>query len=906
MTTKTKTYGWLLPFLSTIFVFATFTACSSGEEDDSIPKEVIVDKKPDTPMELNSNEEMIINEGNCIVNVEGCTIEINPCIIEGDTKLTVSKTTQAPWMINEDDKVTAVNVKVGDLSEFNGVVKIHIPVNFGPGKLLIGAQWNETTNDWEPALCEYDKKKGEAIIWTDTPGTFGVTVVSGSAIGGTRAGENNKTFGAFIVARANTRDAGLYANKFHYIDWEDPPLLVFSALKSKLFGGENSITKVGDVISQDILDTKALFGDITYPLMQELELGTPLLDKTCDFMGELAVVATFYQKLRATYYGEVDKVDAMELKSLLDWGTETTKRIFSTSAMNVGMVAVAIFDYTLNKFAEEAWKGRKDMYKKAFELYYSKGEDGYRSFRQWYDLFWPAFIKEGMTEYRLSTLIDAYVNQYCDQFWENESRIAYYMEEATGAKWTGGGGLNDNIKKEVSGDYREYLYGDTSKLPKVFDAIGEKLMKKQCDLMKDRMMKYAYHMNEMVTLHFKDVSVTDGNSAFAGHTVKFKRMPLSIIDPEKWTCELNDKGEGDIKFRLFGYVAAGVRPEMVILSPEGKEVLTLNVENIDVGNNIITFDGGSQENIVNPNELFFEAEGGTDTTVKINKGSYKYCDAEVPEEFENWLSAKCSEDGTVTISAKYNMSLEERKGEVVCWVSNKANPTDAEKKKLIVYVTQAPVTGVDWNPKSLSFTANGGSEKISFEFGGFKRFGAQVHEEGYGWCGVAAANGKLTITVQPNSSKESRECIVDAYVTNSQSPTEEDMVIMPITVFQEGNDGQAAANNLTYLWGTWTFVYDEHDWYTVYTVTFGKDGSYYYECNDYKHPEESFTRKGTYEVLSYEPWNATPEGVVGLADIKESFHNSLTGNDVVREWTIRLYNNGQLGYENKLWKAIKE
>lgn len=719
--TKTKNYGWMLPFLSTMFVFAAFTACSSGEEDDSIPKEVIVDKKPDTPMELNSNEEMIINEGNCIVNVEGCTIEINPCIIEGDTKLTVSKTTQAPWMINEDDKVTAVNVKVGDLSEFNGVVKIHIPVNFGPGKLLIGAQWNETTNDWEPALCEYDKKKGEAIIWTDTPGTFGVTVVSGSAIGGTRAGENNKTFGAFIVARANTRDAGLYANKFHYIDWEDPPLLVFSALKSKLFGGENSITKVGDVISQDILDTKALFGDITYPLMQELELGTPLLDKTCDFMGELAVVATFYQKLRATYYGEVDKADAMELKSLLDWGTETTKRIFSTSAMNVGMVAVAIFDYTLNKFAEEAWKGRKDMYKKAFEFYYSKGEDGYRSFRQWYDLFWPAFIKEGMTEYRLSTLIDAYVNQYCDQFWENESRIAYYMEEATGAKWTGGGGLNDNIKKEVSGDYREYLYGDTSKLPKVFDAIGEKLMKKQCDLMKDRMMKYAYHMNEMVTLHFKDVSVADGNSAFAGHTVKFKRMPLSIIDPEKWTCELNDKGEGDIKFRLFGYVAAGVRPEMVILSPEGKEVLTLNVENIDVGNNVITFDGGSQEKVdVNPNELNFEAEGGTDATVKITKGSYKYCDVDdIATPYNTWLSAKCGPDGIVTIEAKPNTTTEKREGKINCWVSNKENPGDADKKYIgsITVIQEAGDGNSLLSTTSLEFPVEGGAKFIGYNFG---------------------------------------------------------------------------------------------------------------------------------------------------------------------------------------------
>ena len=93
---------------------------------------------------------------------------------------------------------------------------------------------------------------------------------------------------------------------------------------------------------------------------------------------------------------------------------------------------------------------------------------------------------------------------------------------------------------------------------------------------------------------------------------------------------------------------------------------------------------------------------------------------------------------------------------------------------------------MDWDPKELKFTANGGSEKISFKFGEFTRFGAQVRKEGQGWCGVAAANGKLTITVQPNESKDSRECIVDAYVTNSQNPTDEDKLLMPITVYQEG------------------------------------------------------------------------------------------------------------------------
>jgi hypothetical protein len=310
---------------------------------------------------------------------------------------------------------------------------------------------------------------------------------------------------------------------------------------------------------------------------------------------------------------------------------------------------------------------------------------------------------------------------------------------------------------------------------------------------------------------------------------------------------------------------------------------------------------------VSPDQLTYKWEGESQDVI-IKKGGYKYCGADVPEEFRKWISVVPYDDGKVSIAVQPNLTFESRDGKVNCWVSNKENPTDEEKKYIqpAVNITQGPVEGVDWSPKGpLNFTAEGGSEKISFEFGIFKRFGAQVHEEGWGWCGVAAANGKLTITVQPNPSSESRECIVDAYVTNSQNPTEEDMVIMPITIFQEGNDGQTAANDLKELWGTWTFTFDASGYYQVYTVTFGKDGSYYYESVDHKHPEDSFTRKGTYKVLDYERWNPTEEGVVGLADIEESFHNSLTGKDVVREMRVRLHNNGYLGYQNYLFTKVE-
>lgn len=592
---KLKAHVHVLLLFGVILLAGMTMSCSSddnvdGGKSSSADFDERVAEKPGGTMKLGAAEELVVNEQNCTVEAAGCTIELTPCMLKGDTKLLVAKATQVPWMLSKGDNVTAVNVQVGDLTEYNGVAHIRIPISFSKGQTLVAAQWNEVEKDWTPALCEYDKKKGEAVVLTDKPGTFGVMVVDGSTRALTRAGE--ETFGAFIVARANTRAAGLFENKFHYVDWEDPPLTVITGIMSELFGGNNELTSDADIVTQDILDTKSLFGDITYPLLKEAGLGNALLKKTAGVMGNLAVVATFYQKLRAVYSGDVDKADGMTLKALTDWFVKKGTTLCESSAMTLCMVSVAIIDYSLNKFAEEAWSGRKDMYKKAFDLYYSEGEDGYRSFQEWYDLFWPAFTKKGMTEIRLNALIDAYVNKYCEQFWENEETVAYYLGEATGTVWTGGGGLNEKIKKELSAELRGKLYSDPELLPSVFDAIGEKLKLQQYDLMKDQMMKYAQHANGIITLHFKDVDAKNGNSAFAGHTVKFKKLPLRLEDPTKWECKLDKNGEGDIKFRLFAYCAAGVKPDMVIVSPDGEEKLTLKLSDLEVGVNEVKYGAG--------------------------------------------------------------------------------------------------------------------------------------------------------------------------------------------------------------------------------------------------------------------------------------------------------------------------
>lgn len=123
---------------------------------------------------------------------------------------------------------------------------------------------------------------------------------------------------------------------------------------------------------------------------------------------------------------------------------------------------------------------------------------------------------------------------------------------------------------------------------------------------------------------------------------------------------------------------------------------------------------------VEPDEVTFEAEGGTNSEVKITKGSYKHCDVDdIATPYNTWLSAKCSADGIVTIEAQPNTSTEGREGKVYCWVSNKENPSETDKKYLgpVIVIQKASDGSTLLDRTDLEFPVEGGAKFIGYSFG---------------------------------------------------------------------------------------------------------------------------------------------------------------------------------------------
>jgi len=90
---------------------------------------------------------------------------------------------------------------------------------------------------------------------------------------------------------------------------------------------------------------------------------------------------------------------------------------------------------------------------------------------------------------------------------------------------------------------------------------------------------------------------------------------------------------------------------------------------------------------VDPDKLAFEAKGGN-AVIKFHKGKYLYSGVYVSDEGKSWAHASIAGDGTVTVTVDANENNEDRQCYVICYASDKTNPTDDEMVLLPVLVQQ--------------------------------------------------------------------------------------------------------------------------------------------------------------------------------------------------------------------------
>ena len=263
-----------------------------------------------------------------------------------------------------------------------------------------------------------------------------------------------------------------------------------------------------------------------------------------------------------------------------------------TPALGVYMTGVSLFAYALNEFYTEARQGRKEVYMKAYNKYYEKGGNGYRSSPQWMKV-----IKEILRNGGGADEVQAEIDRYCREFWviADDFGIDYLenvMTEDEKIAWGAAGqaGLNDSVKKEISDTKKAEL------VPVIQNVMRILTMKNEEEALERYMKQYETTrrlLNQIITLEIIDGSKEEGqNSSYEGCIVRFKELKEKVTDAQNWETALKADGKCYIQFRLLAHmmVNAGTTLEVVRKNGDEEEIVLEQEFKLDVPRTKIVLD----------------------------------------------------------------------------------------------------------------------------------------------------------------------------------------------------------------------------------------------------------------------------------------------------------------------------
>ncbi len=446
-----------------------------------------------------------------------------------------------------------------------------------PAGNIAAAYYNESSGQWEPVPFTVNEEAATLTIYTD----------------------HLSVYGCFEVTNPHTKEAyaayAIPAFAMAGMHQADPNAVIATAVANGGEPGEDAV-EAGLAIVDTVLGLSSAGVDAAAFLA---ELGGSggaaahsLLSDIGERLGDLGLLCSIAQisyGMYNIYNGNTDAVFpcyATALKTGVGYTAgKLGARLFSLAS--VGVMAV---EYSINTFAEEALSGRKDIYQKAYSLYY-ESPGAKRSARDWANLFIKA--REGAASAdRYQLRIEGLVRRYVDEFWEDELRIAEYQEQAQEHGFTGGGGLNEKIKAEISNDFKVQLYRGV--LQDAFKLVAQKEALAAEQALLAELNRFKDELNTVCTLEFYDSTVSqekpvsDAAGARAAVT-----LPDTVTDRESWSAVLSETGSGQIQFTVLAYLMAGSPKELELYEKDAPETaepqLTLaftmetNQTRVDIG-----------------------------------------------------------------------------------------------------------------------------------------------------------------------------------------------------------------------------------------------------------------------------------------------------------------------------------
>lgn len=544
-----------------------------------------------------------LNDSCLTVNAQKCSIEFAPTTIDEDAQVCVRNSVLIPRPFEGVAGGVGIDISMLDengneVHELSGVAKITIPLQAEPNQAVSAVYFNEQSGEWEPVYMEYDRDAGVATIITDHLSYFGLVCT-------VEEHTRQEWFEAdkYDMSILYTFDEGT-KKLLKLLESDDPEVEAALAFKDEM--------GLWQSLGLDVFYQGAVAA--TEPLFN---FKPEAIDNAVSIMGEIGTALTILDVVRADLKGDNVAVASNTLKVLMAKTAGAAASWIGTPVMAASMSLAAFVGVALEKFGTMVAQYKLDRLREAYRIYYRKeggditGKDMYRSAKDWYEIFKPAFVEANMDETQLKAYIEQTVRQYCNLYWDDTD--AQYLLKAEVIKRGITTVLDDNSsnRKIISDEFFAELMN--GKLVSVFHALRNYQITQAHKRAAAKVNRMAKMMNQKVSFVITDSSVKEGEpSKFAGRKIGFAAVPDDVTDPADWVANINEEGNAKLEwFTAYALVRNSVPFRITLFDENGEPE-----KNFD-----FTLDGSPAETVIN---IDLAKDGVKDDTKHLDNLKLEY------------------------------------------------------------------------------------------------------------------------------------------------------------------------------------------------------------------------------------------------------------------------------------------
>lgn len=488
--------------------------------------------------ELLFSQELLPSDSDQVVSAgKGLEIVMPLGEIDKPRLLEVRTAPGLPAPGNNGQLISAYDIKLDGKTEFDGYLDIRMALPEGRFSDFVCLYYNTSNKEWEGVPYEINTRNRDAIISTRHLSIFSLVKQDSGLVPGPmmKLGHTRFPSGRMMnhdnmlrILRSYSTNSQLDEKEAYVEGWS-----VFTEWFGLSGAGLDFVEGAGHI--DDLSEINGV--------LDNLGVGFAMAQAAVSLSeGDTASAVFIAMKDMANY----------SIKNL----------IFDTRPMNIAMVGVFAFDYSLNKFAEKAISGRFEIYNKAYRLYYKEKEsrEGINSV-WWYKNLKNAARKANNIQEAKKAVDDLFLG-YFQEFWKNDEVVALYQDKVSGQGFSGGGGLSEDVKKNISQAYM-------SEIRNSIDWVFQRIIRETRIDFLEKLHKQLENLRKSMNReYFIDVKVkVESASADQFPNLNFEGMRVSfeVRNPAhkgKWDVRLNRKGEAVMQCTLLGYLHSGA-PKMV-------------------------------------------------------------------------------------------------------------------------------------------------------------------------------------------------------------------------------------------------------------------------------------------------------------------------------------------------------